>query len=153
MAGVISYHRGKMVAICLLIVSLFAFSCRNTGKNSADSAVQKPDSEKAVLSFREYEHNFGNVTQGEKVGFIFSFENKGRSDLVIMSATASCGCTVPKFDSRPVAPAESGELEVVFDTEGRSGVQSKTITVKSNATVPVVLLKIVANIVPDKESE
>ena len=41
----------------------------------------------------------------------------------------------------------SGNLEVVFDTSGRSGMQTKTITVKSNAQTPVVLLKITAEVV------
>ena len=36
---------------------------------------------------------------------------------------------------------EFGTLEVVFDTSGRNGMQTKTISVKSNATIQMVMLK------------
>jgi hypothetical protein len=54
---------------------------------------------------------------------------------------------VPKYEAKPISPGANGNLEVVFDTSGRSGMQTKTITVKSNATTPVVLLKITAEVV------
>ena len=38
-------------------------------------------------------------------------------------------------------------MEVKFDATGRSGVQTKTITVKSNADTPVVMLKISADVI------
>ncbi len=38
-------------------------------------------------------------------------------------------------------PGSTGNLEVVFDTSGRNGMQTKTITVKSNAKTPVVIIK------------
>ena len=99
------------------------------------------------IVFGEYEHDFGKVTEGEKVGWVFKFENQGTSNLVITSATTSCGCTVPEYDTKPIAPGGKGNLEVVFDTSGRNGKQTKTITVKSNARTPVVLLKITAEVV------
>ncbi len=104
----------------------------------------------AVIVFREYEHGFGQVTEGEKVGYVFKFENKGTAGLVIKSATTSCGCTVPEYDSKPIPPGSEGNLEVVFDTSGRNGMQTKTITVKSNAKTPVVLLRITAEVVPGR---
>ena len=99
------------------------------------------------IIFKEYEHNFGKVTEGEKVAFVFAFENKGTADLVVTSAASSCGCTVPKYDTKPIPPGGKGNLEVIFDTTGRNGMQTKTVTVRSNASVPVVLLKITAEVV------
>ena len=77
---------------------------------------------------------------------MFTFENEGTEDLIISSVTTTCGCTVPKYDTKPIPPGER-KSEVVFDTSGRSGMQTKTITVKSNAKTPVVLLKITAEVV------
>ena len=37
--------------------------------------------------------------------------------------------------------------KVIFDTSGRNGRQTKTIKLKSNASTPVVLLRIVAEVV------
>ena len=139
----------KIVLLSLLPIAILTSNCGNsTGKNTADSGLKRSNSENVKLIFKEYEHDFGKVTEGEKLGYLFSFENKGTEDLVIISATASCGCTIPKYDTKPVPPGGNGNLEVVFDTSGKDGLQTKTITVKSNASVPVVLLKITAEVVP-----
>ena len=92
----------------------------------------------------------GKSLKGKKWDTCFKFENQGTSNLVITSATTSCGCTVPEYDTKPIAPGGTGNLEVVFDTSGRNGKQTKTITVKSNAKTPVVLLKITAEVVRER---
>jgi hypothetical protein len=128
----------------ILVISLTSACKPGTGKSSADSASIVPGNGEIV--FREYEHDFGKVTEGEKLSYVFTFENKGTSDIVITSASTTCGCTVPKYDKKPIPPGSVGSLEVVFDTSGRSGMQTKTVTVKSNAKTPVVLVKITAEI-------
>lgn len=137
----------RFLPLCFFIIvaSLFACSGR-TGKGG--EAGTSSDTGKAVIAFREYEHLFGQVSEGEKVGCIFTFENRGTSDLVILAATTTCGCTVPEYDRKPVSPGEKGKMEVVFDTSGRNGIQSKIITVRSNASTPVVMLKITAEVIP-----
>lgn len=100
----------------------------------------------AVITFKMLEHNFGAVKAGEKIGCIFPFTNTEDADLVITSATASCGCTVPKYDKKPVAPGESGTVEVVFDTSGREGLQTKTVVVQSNAENKIVILRIISEV-------
>jgi hypothetical protein len=134
----------KSLLISVILVSVLVSNC-GTGSNKSNSASLQPGNGEIV--FREYEHNFGKVSEGEKISYVFTFENKGTSDIVISSATASCGCTVPKYDKKPVPPGSTGNLEVVFDTSGRSGMQTKTVTVKSNAKTPVVLVKITAEVV------
>jgi Protein of unknown function (DUF1573) len=129
----------------IVLVVLFAGCSGKTGKRS-DNTVSS-DTGKAVISFKEYEHSFGKVNEGEKVGYIFIFNNTGTSDLIILAATTTCGCTVPEYDRKPVTPGATGKLEVVFDTSGRNGIQSKIITVRSNAVNPVVLLKITAEVI------
>ena len=103
------------------------------------------------LSSGNIKHDFGKVAEGEKVSYTFTFDNKGTGNLVIASATTTCGCTVPKYDTKPIPPGANGSLEVVFDTSGRNGMQTKTITVKSNASTPVVLLKITAEVVTNNK--
>lgn len=131
--------------IALIFIAVSATYCRNTsGSNGSSSSVKSGTTE---ISFREYQHDFGKVKEGEKISCIFTFDNKGTSDLIISSASTTCGCTVPKFDKKPIAPGSSGNLEVVFDTSGRDGMQTKTVTVRSNASTPVVLLKITAEVI------
>jgi hypothetical protein len=47
-----------------------------------------------VITFENENHNFGTITEGEKVSYAFKFKNTGKKDLVISSAKGSCGCTV-----------------------------------------------------------
>lgn len=138
----------KTGILFLGIITLFATGCANsTGKDAIKSSSDPDSGTGAIISFSEYEHDFGKVAEGEKIAYVFGFENHGTSDLVIRSALTTCGCTVPKYDEKPISPGKSGTLEVVFDTSGRSGKQTKTITVRSNASTPAVILKITAEVV------
>ena len=139
----------KILSLALLALST-SYCGSGTGGNSTRSSSDTSSGVSEIV-FREYEHDFGKVAEGEKISYTFTFDNKGTSDIVISSATTSCGCTVPKFDKKPIPPGANGNLEVVFDTSGRNGMQTKIITVKSNALTPVVLLKITAEIVTNNK--
>ena len=134
----------KIIVIFFILVVIALSGC-NSGNSKTPSAGNPAGT--SEISFREYEHDFGKVAEGEKLSYIFIFDNKGKSDLVVSSASTTCGCTVPKYDAKPISPGANGKIEVVFDTSGRSGKQTKTITVKSNASKPVVLLKITAEVI------
>ena len=136
----------KIIVISFVLVTIIVSNC-NSGQGQNSAASKTNSAGTSVISFREYQHDFGKVAEGEKVSFTFTFDNKGETNLIISSATTTCGCTVPKYDAKPIPPGANGNLEVVFDTSGRSGMQTKTITVKSNTTTPVVLLKITAEVV------
>lgn len=134
-----------------LMISLSA--CNSSqGVNTQDKSGNPAEGELAEISFSEYEHDFGKITDGEKVAHIFTFENKGPGTLVISSASTSCGCTVTKFDRNPIPAGKGGSLEVVFDSNGRNGIQTKTVSVQSNSKIPVVVLKITAEVIsgPDR---
>jgi hypothetical protein len=138
----------RILLTSLVLVAFLVSYCGNGSvKSASDSASTKNATGKSEILFREYQHDFGKVTEGEKISYVFTFINKGTENLSIFSATTTCGCTVPSYDKNPVPPGSAGNLEVVFDTSGRSGMQTKTITVKSNASTPVVLLKITAEVV------
>jgi len=111
-----------------------------------ESVKASPDEGIAIIEFDRTEYNMGKVVEGEKVGCQFIFHNRGGSDLIIQDATASCGCTVPRWDKEPVKPGGTGTLEVIFDSSGRSGIQEKTVTVYSNAEEKISNLTIIAEI-------
>ncbi|HON18044.1 MAG TPA: DUF1573 domain-containing protein [Salinivirgaceae bacterium] len=91
--------------------------------------------------------DFGVIIQGENVVHTFEIKNVGDADLVISSANASCGCTVPKFSREPIPPGKTGKVEVAFSSAGRVGKQLKTVTLLTNAQPSTVTLTIVANII------
>ena len=87
------------------------------------------------FTFQNDTYDFGKITQGEKVSYSFNFKNTGYVHLIISSASASCGCTVPTFPEEPIAPGAEAKIDVVFNSENKMGLQTKTITIVAN-TVP-----------------
>lgn len=65
---------------------------------------------------------------------VFTFTNVGNGPLVINEVIASCGCTIPKYDRRPIAPGQKGSIEITYNGQGKfTGHFKKSITIKSNA--------------------
>jgi hypothetical protein len=118
---------------------------------TASDKPAEPGSE-PVIVFTEEKHDFGKITQGEKVSYSFVFRNTGGSDLVISSAQGSCGCTVPSYPKTPIKPGESSKVDVVFDSEGKSGLVQKTVTLVTNCNPSTKIITISATvIVPEEE--
>jgi hypothetical protein len=137
----------NVLLIAIAVLAVFAAGCNSSGNSDArKSLTAESDTGKAIITFSTMEHNFGVVTEGEKVAHLFSFTNTGTSALLLSSAATSCGCTVPEFSRKPVAPGQKGSLEVIFNSAGTDGFQTKTITVQSNASNPVVILAIRAEV-------
>ncbi|MCP4160773.1 MAG: DUF1573 domain-containing protein [Deltaproteobacteria bacterium] len=84
------------------------------------------------IEFENDLHDFGRIIQGEIVSYSFKFKNTGKSDLVIATVSASCGCTVPKYPKTPLKPGEQGSIVVSFNSQGRKGFQHKKLAVISN---------------------
>ncbi len=78
------------------------------------------------------EHDFGKIVQGQKVSHTFIITNNGGDLLEIINVQASCGCTAANPEKNELAPGESTNLQVTFNSEGRHGAQKKFITIKSN---------------------
>jgi hypothetical protein len=74
----------------------------------------------------------GTILEGQKLEVAFRFRNSGNKPLVIESATPSCGCTVPSKPDKPIMPGDESEIKAVFDSQGRTGTNHKTITVVAN---------------------
>lgn len=139
----------KTNSIILLMISVLLTAglcnCKNSITEKENLAYDGDG--KPVIEFSQMLHDFGKIEEGEKVACVFTFHNKGDADLLITSATTSCGCTVPKFDDKPVPPGGKGMVEVVFDSSYRNGTQNKTIAIRSNARRPVVILTIKAEVI------
>ena len=100
------------------------------------------------MAFDSTAKHFGKVVQGALVEKTWSFTNVGGSDLVITDVRGTCGCTVGKdWPKAPVHPGEGGTITVTFDSEGRSGLQDKTITVTGNTQPPTTVLLLKGEVV------
>lgn len=103
---------------------------------SAEGVSKKEMKNMPVITFEKTTHNFGKVIQGEKLSYTFKFKNTGKSNLVITSTEASCGCTTSIPPKAPIKPGESGEIKVSFDSKTKKGDVKQMVVVSAN-TYPV----------------
>lgn len=155
----------KTKLVLAFAVSLLVISCGQDPKEgdrtiSSDvinvpataSGKEAVPSSAPNIAFEEEKHDFGKITQGEKVSFTFLFKNNGGSDLVISNALGSCGCTIPEYPKGAIKPGEQGKIDVTFDSAGKSGLVQKTITLTTNCTPSTKVLTIIATVnVPEED--
>ena len=150
-----------------LIILLFALisssSCKSSGskeeimstdlvKNPNTASGDKNSGKLPAFKFEEIEHDFGKIIQGESVSFEFKFTNVGKTDLIIVDVSTSCGCTVPSFPRTPIRPGEQGAIKVSFNSAGKFGFQAKNAVVVANTQPNTTLLRIKAQIIgPNSE--
>ena len=115
----------------------------STGK--VVSAVNAP-----VMKFEEELYDFGKIDEGASIKYEFKFENTGKTALIISNATATCGCTVPDYPTKPIKPGEKGVIKVVFNSQGKEGMQDKVVSIISNANPNLATLHLVGEVVKKK---
>jgi hypothetical protein len=89
-----------------------------------------------TVEFMEEAHNFGEVAEGDKVSHVFKFKNTGSNPLKVNNVKPSCGCTTPDWSKDEIAPGAEGFVNVEFDSQGKRGVQKKSVTVTFENTDP-----------------
>jgi hypothetical protein len=62
----------------------------------------------------------GELVKGKEVEAKFVLRNDGQQPLLIEHIRTSCGCTIPEWESTPIAPGSTYELLVKWEP-GRRG--------------------------------
>jgi len=83
-------------------------------------------------SSQQMEYDFGTIKQGKIATHNFTLVNNGGDILKITDVHASCGCTAAKPDKNELAPGESTNIKVDFNSAGKMGKQEKWVYVKTN---------------------
>jgi len=150
--------------ICILVVAAtFIVGCHNKPAKEGDFTVddvhipqtadglsQKEAEKMPVITFENTTYDFGEVVEGERLTYAFKFKNTGKSNLIIYSSEATCGCTTSQPPKAPVRPGESGEITVTFDSKGQKGKVQKRILVGANTYPAETILTITANVSSSK---
>lgn len=107
-----------LAVVGLMIIAGFTFAAKNDGKPS--------------IKFTETVWDFGIIKNDRPASHNFEFENVGTGNLVILDASAECGCTRPEYSDKPIAPGKKGKVKVTYNPVGRPGSFEKTVTVRTN---------------------
>lgn len=100
--------------------------------DSRSGSTNQVDPNATSMAFEKTIHDFGTLKEGASVSYTFTFKNTGNKPLLISNAKGSCGCTVPSWPREAVAPGESGEIKVTFNSRGKKGKQHKSVTLTAN---------------------
>lgn len=138
----------------LALITFGLFACKNNSEKLSTDLVNNPNSADTTVAnenmpqfqFETDLHDFGKAIEGEILTYSFKFKNSGKADLVIATASATCGCTVPTFSKEPIRPNEEGIVTVTFNTKGKMGFQHKTVTLVANTQPSNYVLNIKATV-------
>lgn len=122
-----------LVSISIFIAGTNAQETKMVTTHVPGTTVVQENKNQAEIKFEVEEYNFGTIKQGAKVNFDFSFVNAGKEPLIISQAQGSCGCTVPVWPKEPIAKGGKGVIHVEYNSAGKMGLQSITVTITSNA--------------------
>ncbi|MEK7225823.1 MAG: DUF1573 domain-containing protein [Bacteroidota bacterium] len=108
-----------------LLTTAFVFSLAVTAQNTT-----KPED---IAKFNVETHDFGKVKQNVPAVCYFEIKNISDKPLVVESATASCGCTVPEKPEQPIEPGKTAKIKVQYNA-ATVGPISKDVYVKLSGT-------------------
>jgi len=125
----------KLNFIYIIIIFLGVVGCTSASENeqSKISPENTALGSTPAIEFDTTVNNLGTIVEGEQVLTYFKYQNTGDAPLVIYSIKAGCGCTVPKWNEKPLNPGDKDGIKVIFNSSGKSGNSNIRITVNSNA--------------------
>ena len=113
--------------------------------------IAMADDKYAEATFEVMSHDFGTIKEANgPVSCIFEFTNTGNKPLLIIDATASCGCTRPEYPTKPIKPGKKGKIKVTYSPIGRPGAFKKTVKIKTNGKERTTTLRIEGTVIPKK---
>jgi hypothetical protein len=122
--------------------------------DSATIAAETPTTDAPVMTFDKLSYDFGTINEGEIVETVFTFTNTGSSDLIILNARGSCGCTVPDYPKdQPIAPGDSAEVTVKFDSNNKPNANNRSVTFTTNTEKGREVVQIRTFVTPDPLKE
>lgn len=117
--------RALTITFSLLLLGLL--SCQDNNEK------RKISENNTTVEIQKKSFNFGKIKQSDSVDHIFKIKNTGDLPLIIKSAKASCGCTVPEWTKTPIKTNQYADIRVKFKpTKTMDGVISKSIVIQAN---------------------
>ena len=123
------------------LLLLFSFSTVLVFAQANEPVKVEDNPNAPEISFEKTVHDYGTLEYGGDGTSYFKFTNTGKEPLILQQPQSSCGCTVPTWPREPILPGESNEIKVTYNTK-RVGTINKTVTIRSNAKNPTVVLRI-----------
>jgi Protein of unknown function (DUF1573) len=122
-------------ALQIILLAFLFFSCTETDQQKNRGSMKIPKDSALFTTVKWLDstnRSFGTIPEGRKLDVAFRFVNSGMRPLIIQRVQASCGCTVAEQPDEPVLPGKEGVIKASFNSDGRIGVNNKTLYVIAN---------------------
>lgn len=120
------------IGLAFLIMSGIFSSCIYNDNEKLKMAQEGDKRFNTTVAWDDTSRTLNTVVEGQSVEVVFGFTNTGKEPFIISDIQASCGCTVPEKPTEPIMPGKKGFIRAVFNSDGRTGMNHKTISVISN---------------------
>ncbi|MGX5819417.1 DUF1573 domain-containing protein [Chitinophaga lutea] len=105
-----------------LMVSTAVWAQAQNGSGAANAVDAK-------LKFKKETVDFGKTKLNKPVTVTFEFTNVSKEPVLIETAKASCGCTVPSWTAEPILPGKAGKITATYSANS-VGKPTKTVYLK-----------------------
>jgi Protein of unknown function (DUF1573) len=130
MSSLLSYKKIIMRKIILFLLLLVGITVKAQDKKTANVIPATKTLTRVLCN--KTTHDFGQITQGTPVTFVFELENQGKNSLVITDVSTPCGCTTPIFDKdKAFSTGTKAPIDVTYNAAA-IGLFEKTVTVSYN---------------------
>jgi hypothetical protein len=85
-----------------------------------------------VISVDPLSFDFGVMKQQQSKTVFVTVTNEGAAELRLLDVSADCGCTVPTPATDVLAPGESTQIEIQFNSKKFNGTVIKAVNIKTN---------------------
>jgi len=122
----------------LFVAAVFIAGCKSNDKKLPATAggntpaVIMDTTQFTTIQWLDSSKNFGKIEEGQLLEVSFRFKNTGDKPLVIARVQPSCGCTVAEQSKEPIAPGSEGQIKASFNSQGRIGINHKSLNVYAN---------------------
>ena len=127
------FHGVNARTLASAAISLFVLTTLAIAQEAAPEK-QKADATDGVpeLALSTTTWDFGTVWSGENVSTTVTLRNTGNAPLKITQVKSSCGCTATKHTKQELAPGETEEIEISYNTKKRTEKVNQTVRITTN---------------------
>jgi hypothetical protein len=90
------------------------------------------DTLRGRISIPQLSYNFNKVKQGDKVNYDFKIYNVGKKSLSLNKIKSTSASIKFNLSKKEIAAGDSALVHVEFDTSGKTGIETKQVTVFTN---------------------
>ncbi|MEL7020828.1 MAG: DUF1573 domain-containing protein, partial [Bacteroidota bacterium] len=105
-----------------------------------------------IMQFDKRYVHLGTVKKGEKRSYTYTFTNVGDTPMTI-DIISACNCTTTEWTKGEIAPGESGQIDIVFDSKEKDYSETIDLDVILEEVEPDTDLPIIERVVYEFDIE